>query len=344
MVHITEGNLLKDSAEAIVNTVNCVGVMGKGIALQFKQAFPDNFKAYARACKNGDVKPGKMFVFSLDAMLNPKYIINFPTKNHWREKSKIGNIEAGLSDLANVIRHHNIKSIAIPPLGCGYGGLRWDEVRGLIETTFKDMPDVDVRLYAPKGAPDADSMLIKTEITEMTKARALFIKLLNQYAIPGYRLSLLEIQKLAYFLQEAGEPLQLNYVKQKYGPYAENLNFVLQRIEGHFISGYGDRSRKAFIQLLPGAVEQAEGFLANDSEARERLDRVAALIEGFETPYGMELLASVHWVCRKEEDCARHAEAASEKIFKWNTHKNKTFKANHIHKAWARLSEQKWLL
>lgn len=186
-------------------------------------------------------------------------------------------------------------------------------------------------------------MPIEAKESQMTKVGALFIKLLHQYAIPGYRLSLLEIQKLAYFLQVAGEPLRLKYEKQQYGPYAENLNFVLQRIEGHFISGYGDRSRKALIRLLPGAVEQADSFLTGDAESRQRLNRVAELIEGFETPYGMELLSSVHWVCMKEDPPAPNAQAACDKIFNWNEHKRETFKQNHIFKAWDRLHEQKWL-
>jgi O-acetyl-ADP-ribose deacetylase (regulator of RNase III) len=211
MITLTRGNLLEDKVEAIVNTVNCVGVMGKGIALQFKQAFPENFKVYARACKKNEVRQGKMFIFSTDSFVNPKYIFNFPTKNHWRGKSKIKDVETGLADLAEEIRRLKIKSIAIPPLGCGYGGLKWADVRHLIENTFKDLPEVEVHLYEPKGAPEAESMPIETKTPNMTRSRALFIKLLHQYAIPGYRLSLLEIQKLAYFLQISGEPLRLNY-------------------------------------------------------------------------------------------------------------------------------------
>ena len=180
-------------------------------------------------------------------------------------------------------------------------------------------------------------------ISDMTRTDALFIKILYQYAIPGYRLSLLEIQKLAYFLQISGEPLRLKYEKHHYGPYAENLNFVLQHIEGHFIRGYGDRSRNASIQLLPGAVEKADNFLKNAPEAANHLERVANLIEGFETPYGMELLSSVHWVCKAEKDPAQNADEACEKIFTWNVHKKKTFKKSHIIKAWNRLSEQNWL-
>lgn len=343
MIELTRGNMLEADVEALVNTVNCVGIMGKGIALQFKQAFRDNFQAYASACRRGLIRPGHVFVFPTGRMINPKYIINFPTKRHWKERSKIEYIEQGLKALITEIRRLGIKTIAIPPLGCGYGGLKWPVVRNLIETAFDQLPDVQVLLFEPKGPPEPESMPIDPRKASLTRARALLIKLLAQYVLPGYRLSLLEIQKLAYFLQVAGEPLRLKYVKQKYGPYAENLHFVLQRLEGHYIRGYGDRSTKTSIRLLNDAATEAEIFFENDPEAFQRLDRVAKLIEGFETPYGMELLASVHWVAAAEDEPAKTAEQAVEKIFAWNAHKRKTFKASHVYKAWQRLFEQHWL-
>ena len=343
MIKLTQGNMLEADVEALVNTVNCVGIMGKGIALQFKQAFRDNFHAYANACRKGEVKPGRMFIFPTNRMFNPKYIINFPTKRHWKEKSKLEYIEQGLNALVVEVRRLRIKTIAIPPLGCGYGGLRWPEVRNLIETAFDQLPDVQLLLFEPGRTPEAESMPIDFPKPSLTRARALLIKLLEQYAIPGYRLSLLEIQKLAYFLQVAGEPLRLNYVKHKYGPYAENLNFVLQLLEGHYIRGYGDRSVRASILLLNSAGEEASRFLADNKEAFRRLERVGQLIEGFETPYGMELLSSVHWVASAGDEPSQTAEQAVDRIFAWNAHKRKTFKATHIHKAWQRLIEQNWL-
>ncbi len=343
MIKLTQGNMLEADVEALVNTVNCVGIMGKGIALQFKQAFRDNFHAYANACRKGEVKPGRMFIFPTNKMFNPKYIINFPTKRHWKEKSKLEYIEQGLDALVAEVRRLGIKTIAIPPLGCGYGGLRWPDVRDLIETAFDQLPDVQLLLFEPGRTPEAESMPIDSTKPSLTRARALLIKLLEQYAIPGYRLSLLEIQKLAYFLQVAGEPLRLNYVKHKYGPYAENLNFVLQLLEGHYIRGYGDRSVRASIRLLNSAGEEASRFLADNQEAFRRLERVGQLIEGFETPYGMELLSSVHWVASAGDEPAQTAEQAVDRIFAWNAHKRKTFKASHVHKAWQRLVEQSWL-
>jgi len=151
MVEITRGNLLTADAEALVNTVNCVGYMGKGIALQFKKAFPENFTAYQKACRAGLVQPGKMFTFETGSMLRPRYIINFPTKRHWRGKSRYEDIEAGLRTLVSDVKRLRIRSIAVPPLGCGLGGLDWKKVRPMIEAAFAEVPDVRVMLFEPGG-------------------------------------------------------------------------------------------------------------------------------------------------------------------------------------------------
>lgn len=343
MIEIVAGNILEAETEAVVNTVNCVGVMGKGIALQFKQAYPDNFKAYKRACDADEVKPGRMFVFETGALVGPRYIINFPTKRHWKGGSKIEDIEAGLRALTDEVQKRAIRSIAVPPLGCGNGGLDWRVIRPMIESAFSELPDVSVRLYAPQGAPEAEKMPVRTAPAQMTRARALLVKIIDLYSIPEYRLSMLEVQKLAYFLQEAGEPLRLAYVADRFGPYAENLNFVLQKIEGHFIRGYGDRSRDARIRLTPQAVEKADRFLTGDAEAGDRLERVGRLIEGFETPYGMELLSTVHWVAQKDISPAQDEDSAVAKIHAWSQRKRDLFKPDHIRVAWQRLRDERWL-
>lgn len=340
MIQISKGNLLKADAEALVNTVNCVGVMGKGIALQFKQGFPENFREYEMACKKGEIQLGQMHVFATGLLFNPKYIINFPTKKHWRTKSRIKDLEAGLDSLVDVVARLGIRSIAVPPLGCGNGGLNWLDVEPLIRRKLEGISELDVLLFAPRGAPKPDEMGIGTERPNMTRGRALLIKLLGLYGEQGYRHSSLELQKLAYFLQQVGEPLRLNFVKYHYGPYAENLNHVLQRIEGHFIRGYGDRSKASEIYLLPGALEEATKFLSGDKESEKRLDDVGRLIEGFETPFGIELLSTVHWVASSDNDGARNSKMATAAIQGWNTRKRQIFKKNHIVTAWERLTNQ----
>ena len=344
MIHKATGNLLQAEAEALVNTVNCVGFMGKGIALQFKQAWPENFEAYAKACKGGEVRPGRMFIWETGRMVNPKFIINFPTKRDWRGKSRIEDIKSGLRALIADVRTLGIRSIAVPPLGCGNGGLDWREVRPLIEAAFAEAPSVEVFLYSPEGAPEPRAMPINTKKPDMTPARALFIKLMHQYGALNYRRTLLEIQKLGYFLQESGEPLRLRFEAGLYGPYAANLNKVLELMEGHFIRGYGDSQKPdAEIELLPGAVQAAEEFLAGYPESVSRLSGVSELIQGFETPYGMELLSTVHWVCRHGEPKATTPDTAVEAVHGWNERKRDMFRQDHIHVAYNRLKELSWI-
>ena len=344
MIELTEGNILTADAEALVNTVNCVGYMGRGIALQFKQAFPENFRAYERACRDGEVQPGRMHIFRTGMITNPKYIINFPTKKHWRGKSRYEYIRSGLDALVAEVQRLGIYSIAVPPLGCGLGGLEWGRVRSMIAKALGGLPDVQVRVFEPHGAPEAKAMPVRTEKPRMTSGRALFVKLMDQYLTLAYRLTLLEIQKLAYFLQEAGEPLRLRYEAGPYGPYAHNLNKVLERTEGHFTRGYGDSQRPdAEIELLPDVVAEADCFLAGNAESRARLDRVAEVIEGFETPYGMELLSSVHWAARRGTPAAATAEEAVSTIHDWTPRKKAMFRAKHIQIAWNRLEQLDWL-
>lgn len=344
MIEFTSGDILKCEAQALVNTVNCVGVMGRGIALQFKNAFPENFKAYAQACKRGDVQPGRMFVFETGQLTPPRYIINFPTKRHWRGKSRIEDIEAGLRALVEVIRSRAIRSIAIPPLGAGLGGLAWEEVRCRIEHSLAPLHDVAVFVFEPKGAPASDTMPHVRDIPNMTEGRAALVELIHRYlgGLLDPFVTLLEVHKLMYFMQEAGEPLRLRYVKAPYGPYAENLRHVLHAVEGHLISGYADGgdAPDKILTLVPGATDEASTFLAGHPNALERFERVTRLVDGFESPAGLELLSTVHWVMAHEGASAR--EDVERRFHDWNPRKRQ-FTLRQIAIAADRLTAQGWV-
>jgi O-acetyl-ADP-ribose deacetylase (regulator of RNase III) len=344
MIRFAQGDILKADAEALVNTVNCVGVMGRGIALQFKNTFPENFKAYEEACSRGEMQPGRMLVFDTGKLTPPRYIINFPTKRHWRGKSRIEDIEAGLEALVREIRTRNIRSIAIPPLGSGLGGLDWARVRPLIEGALAAVPEVDTVVFEPGGGPTDGRANRSSDVPTMTAGRAALLGLMDRYlaALMDPSISLLEVHKLMYFLQAAGEPLRLRYVKGPFGPYAENLRHVLREIEGHLISGYADGGDAPTKQLVPvpGAVRDAESFLKAHPDTLERFDRVVRLVEGFETPFGLELLTTVHWVAIEEK--VRSREDISRAVYSWAPRKRQ-FTSSQIDIAIERMRSEGWL-
>lgn len=344
MVTYKAGDILRENTDALVNTVNCVGVMGRGIALQFKKAFPGNFLAYAAACNKKEVQPAKMFVYETRSLTPPKFIINFPTKRHWKGKSRIEDIKAGLSDLTDVIQRLDIQSIAIPPLGAGLGGLNWDVVRPLIEDAMASIPHVQVTIFEPKGAPKASDMVKNGKAPHMTVARAVLVVLMERYLKGFFEpfITLIEVQKLLYFLQEAGQRLGFKYTKAAYGPYAETLRHVLNGVEGYFVSGYADGGDNPFkqLQLVPGAVPDAKNFLNNHSEINDRFEKVSILVDGFETTIGMELLATVHWVAIYES--ATSFDDVVAKVHGWNERK-RVFTPRQIKIAYDRFIEQRWL-
>lgn len=346
MITEATGNLLQADAEALVNTVNTEGVMGKGIALQFKKAYPAMYEAYRRAAKAGEVRLGQMHVWPTGQMTGPKYVINFPTKGHWKSRSKIADIESGLADLVAVIERLGIESIAVPPLGCGNGALRWNDVEPRIVAAFAQVPETDVLLFAPDGAPAAAEMTVATARPEMTRGRAALVEVIDRFTHqsmmgPG----LVESQKLMYFLQEAGEPLKLHFSANRYGPYADNLRHVLSHIEGHFLSGYGDGSATVAnaepLAVLDGAVSEAKSVLADAQETRARIDRVFELAAGFESAYGLELLATVHWLASR--DAAAADEVLTQRVWDWSPRKARMFTADHVRIALAALREHRWL-
>lgn len=342
-MEFTKGNLLRADTEALVSTVNCVGFMGRGIAAQFKRQFPTNFKVYEAACKREELVPGRMLVVETGQLTNPRWIVNFPTKRHWRGKSRIEDIESGLRALVHEVRERGIRSIAIPPLGCGLGGLDWRDVRPRIVRAFAELPEVHVLVFEPSDQAPQERMARTNTVPKMTPGRAVLVGLFETYlaGLMDPEVTLLEVHKLMYFAQEAGQPLRLEYAKGPFGPYAENLRHVLLAIEGYMLSGYGDGgdAPSKVLTLVPGITADARAFLEDHPEARERFARVTKLVEGFETSFGMELLATVHWVMTREGADDENLVSA---VHGWGARK-RMFAPEQIELAAQRLHDEGWL-
>lgn len=309
MIRHAEGNLLDADVEAVVNTVNTVGVMGKGIALMFKEAFPENFRQYQAAVKRGEVEIGRMLVIERPVLTGgPRWIINFPTKRHWRASSRLEWIESGLEDLRRVVVELGIRSIAVPPLGCGNGGLDWKDVRPRIERALGSLPGVDVALYGPSR--DYRNVAKKKGVERLTPARALVAELVRRYWVLGNSCSILEIQKLAWFLEREIEsqglenPLKLEFVAHRYGPFADKLRHLLDGLDGSYLKSdvrLADAKPSDVIAFDDARRERVELYLRTEAASYQpALEATARRIDGFESPLGMELLATVDWLLARE--------------------------------------------
>jgi len=342
MITYKTGNLLEASAEALVNTVNTVGVMGKGIALQFKTAFPENFKAYSDAVKKDLVQLGKVLVVPVNSISQVKYIINFPTKAHWRFPSQLPWIEAGLKDLKESIIKYSIQSIALPPLGCGNGGLDWNQVLPLIEKELGDL-DADIFVYQPNA--EIREILKKEDrpsAAKLTPVRAMLLKLLYDYRALGEFASEFAAEKLCYFLQRFGEKqLKLDFQKGYYGPYSGKVRHILYDVNGYYLKGYEQKDAKPFepLQLMVNKSSEVQDYIRNqlNSDQRQRLDKVAELIHGFESPYGLELLATVDFLMAESNNF--NSEDIAERL--WSERKKNMFQKHHIQMAAEHLSTYK---
>ncbi len=309
MMRFTQGNLLDANVDALVNTVNTVGVMGKGIALMFKDRFRDNFSAYEAACQAGEVQVGTMFVQPVSELDGPRWIVNFPTKKHWRQPTQLPWIEAGLMDLKRVIREKGIRSIALPPLGCGNGGLEWSDVRPRIEAALADLDDVEVVVYEPTAK--YQNVAKKTGVEKLTPARALIAELVRRYSVLGMECTLVETQKLAWCLERSiqrlrlPDVLDLRFQANRYGPYAQRLMHLLEGLDGSYLhcdKRLADASPFDTIWFEESKREKVDFYLRS-AEAREflpALEATDALIDGFQSPLGMEVLATVDWLVTRE--------------------------------------------
>lgn len=307
MIEYRDGNLLDSGAEALVNTVNTVGVSGKGIALMFREAFPENFRAYAAACKAGALKPGGLFVTERRDMLGPRWIINFATKDHWRSPSRLEWIKAGLADLHREITERGIRSIAIPPLGAGNGGLDWADVKPLIAAALADS-DIAVTVFEPSR--DYQNVVKRRGVEKLTPARALMAELIARYEVLGFECSILEAQKVAWFLAVASrrlglaDPIDGHFAADRYGPYSDPVRHLLDSLDGSYLNckrRVADAKPFEPIRFRHDRHDRVIAYLTTPeaSPYRAALDHVTAMIDGFQSPHGMELLATIDWLRRE---------------------------------------------
>ena len=325
MIRFTQGNLLEARAEALVNTVNTVGVMGKGIALMFKERFAENFRCYAAACKAGEIRVGKMFVTETGELDGPRWIVNFPTKQHWRAPSRLQWVEEGLRDLRRFLVEHRVRSVAILPLGAGNGGLDWLDVRRKIEEQLADLEDTEILVY--ERTAEYQNVAKRSGVEALTPARALIAELVRRYWVLGMECSLLEIQKLAWFLEQAIEtiasdnPFDLRFEANRFGPYAERLAHLLNDLDGSYLhcekriadagpldTIWFDDSRKDMVQAYLKSPT-AKPYLG-------ALEATSRVIDGYESPFGMELLATVDWLI-KRADCAPTVQGIRQGLARW---------------------------
>ena len=309
MITFAHGNLIEADVEAVVNTVNTVGVMGKGIALMFKEQFPRNFEAYARACESGEVRIGNMFVTENNELFGPQWIINFPTKTHWRVKTRLEWVEEGLQDLVRIINEKKIRSIAVPPLGCGNGGLDWREVQPLIVAALERVDGLDAVIYEPTTR--YQNVAKRTGVEKLTPARALVAEMVRRYCLLGIDCSILEVQKLAWFIErgvkrlQVKDPLRFRFAANQYGPYSYNLQKLLDSLDGSYLrcdKRLADADPLDLIWFNDAKKDLVAAYL-NSGEGKTYagvLEWASFTIDGFESPLGMELLATVDWLMEKE--------------------------------------------
>lgn len=324
MIQYITGNILESNAQAIVNTVNTDGIMGKGIALQFKNSFPNNYKAYTEACKKGTIDVGKLFVFK-DSNLNigEKTIINFPTKKSWRKPSEYDFIEKGLDDLIDIINKNSLHSIAIPPLGAGNGGLEWEKVKKIIEHKLRDLK-TDVFVYEPTSEIKE---YLKKERVKLTDARALLLYVLYDLVKNGEYVSEFSSEKVCYFLQRFGAKkyFKLEFEPNFYGPYSGKVKYLLNAINGSYIMGYSDMNKKPFepLTLVSDGYEIVRDYINNDPELLEISNKTINFLRGFYSDFALELFSSIDYLTIKNNTLDK--EIISSKLEEWSDRKRSLF-------------------
>jgi O-acetyl-ADP-ribose deacetylase (regulator of RNase III)/uncharacterized protein YwgA len=302
MIHYRVGNILESEADALINTVNTDGIMGKGIALQFKNAFPLNFKIYQEACKNESLKVGNLLLVEDTGLISgKKTIINFPTKTTWRKPSEYQYINDGLDELIRVIDEKNIKSVAIPPLGSGNGGLDWNIVKKMIEEKLSHLT-IDIFIYEPNKQIQE---VLKSERVKLTEARAMLLFMLYELVKNGEFVSEFSSEKICYFLQRFGgeKYFKLEYKPNFYGPYSAKVKYVINYLNGSYIMGYSAMDKKPFepLELIPDGYEPVLEYINSKPEIKNTVLKTKEFLDGFYSEFALELLSTIDYIAIQKQ-------------------------------------------
>jgi len=308
MVKVGIGDIFESKAQTLVNTVNCVGIMGKGIALGFKNRFSEMFKDYARRCEKKEVRLGRPYLFS---RIVPPWILNFPTKDDWRSISRLDDIIEGLKYLGKHYKEWGITSLAVPPLGCGQGELEWAVV-GPTLFEYLSKLDIPVELYAPFGTPneemdvhylkrlpfELDTRFLQPKNEHMKSSWIAFVEILHRIEKEPYHrpIGRIAFQKIAYFSTVLNMPTGLSYQKGSFGPFAPGLKRIITRLVNHKLI-YEERLGNMFrIRVGPTYADAIESYKKDLNKWNDSLEKIVDLFMRMDTKQA-ELAATVHFAC-----------------------------------------------
>lgn len=340
------GDVLRSSAQTLVNTVNCVGVMGKGVALAFKRRYPDMYQDYVKRCQRGEVRLGQPYVFRSEGRL----ILNFPTKDHWRSVSRLEDIVAGLEYLKLNYRDWGIESLACPPLGCGNGQLEWEVVGPTLYRHLSEL-DIPVELFAPRGVSPQLELPLATDAPvgprfvepEWFALTALISQLERQpYHWPVGRVFL---QKIAYFASAAGLPTGLSWTRGSYGPYTPTLKSVVARLQNNGLLDETSQGNMIRVTVGPTYLDALETYRPLIKEWSEPLRRTLDLASRLDT-HRAEVAATVHFVATElTQEFGRqpYAHEVVEAVEEWKVRRRPPIQRADILEAVVTLASQKWI-
>lgn len=356
-VKVLIGNMFESKAQTLVNTVNCVGVMGKGIALEFKKRFPEMFKDYAQRCERKEMRLGKPYLYK---RLTPPWILNFPTKDHWRSVASINDIERGLKYLLSHYREWGITSLAVPPLGCGHGELEWRIVGPTLYRYLRQV-DIPVELFAPYGTPHEELKIgfLSQEIEEIAEkaimpspkwikpAWVALVEILNRLEQEPYHwpVGRTTFQKIAFVATQEGLPTELHYQKSSFGPFSPEAKGLITKLVNNGLI-YEERLGRMFSVKVGRTFEDARKAYINDlKQWNQIIEKVADLFMRMQTKQA-EAVATVLFaafdVAQVKKEKPSETEVLEE-IMKWKQRRRPRLNEGEIAVTIRNLAALNWL-